>query len=82
MEGCRDQRQEGAGQGGASNLYDASGIWRLAPLRLIPLHQNGGRTRNHRLISSECAPASANAHADPRTMLSRVGVPIISVHYI
>ena len=55
MEGSRDQRQEGAGQGGASSLHGASGIWHLAPLRSIPLHQNGGRTRNQRLQSSEYA---------------------------
>ena len=44
MEGCRDQRQEGAGQSGASNLYGARHTWHLAPSRSIPLHQNGGRT--------------------------------------
>ncbi len=45
MEGCRDQRQEGAGQGGTSDLYGASHIWHSAPSRSTPLHQNSGRPR-------------------------------------
>ncbi len=62
MEVCRDQRQEGAGQGRASNLYGVSDIWLLAPLRSIPLHQKSGRTRTSRSQSPEYACWHMNPH--------------------